>query len=118
MVMKVRTEGEILKRGYAFSHFSKFIRPGYVRVKTTDEDNLGLNITAYQGADEIVLILINNSDTAISDFQVSTGETAINSAVSYLTSIDINRDQSNISIEDGNAKVSIPGRSIRTIIIN
>lgn len=22
-------EGEILKRGYAFSHFSKFIRPGY-----------------------------------------------------------------------------------------
>jgi len=35
---KGTTRGQILKRGFAMSQFSKFIRPGYIRVNAQSEN--------------------------------------------------------------------------------
>lgn len=51
--------GEILKRGYAFSHFSKYIKPGFVRVKAIPAKSIGLEITAYKGNNQIVVVILN-----------------------------------------------------------
>jgi len=51
--------GEILKRGYAFSHFSKFVRPGFVRVDASTSRYTDLKIIVYSGNDQIVVVIIN-----------------------------------------------------------
>lgn len=53
-------DGNISKRGYVFSHFSKFVRPGYTRIGA---DGDGLWTTAYQKDDSIVVVVVNNTSS-------------------------------------------------------
>ena len=55
--------GAITKRGYVMSQFSRFIRPGYIRVSTsTTADNV--DITAYHKGNNVVVVALNRNSTA------------------------------------------------------
>ena len=55
-------KGEVTKRGYLMSQFSRFIRPGYVRVHTTAPNPFSpITTTAYTNDDDLVLVVVNNS---------------------------------------------------------
>lgn len=108
--------GEILKRGWAFSHFSKFIRPNSKRIQAKKDSDLDIKVTAYENDSQIVIVLINDQPTAITKtrFQVS----SVNSAKAYQTSIDKNREPILITENSDNVELSfIPKQSVITIII-
>lgn len=110
------TDGVILKRGWAFSHFSKYIRPGYVRVKTTNEDDIDLKVTAYEGDSKIVIVAINDSDAAINKVQFKVP--SISSVTAYQTSISKNRETVPFIENSDNVEFGfIPKKCITTIII-
>lgn len=56
--------GNITKRGYIMSHFSKFVRPGYIRVDATYSPASGLYITAYKSGTTLVIVAINKSSSS------------------------------------------------------
>lgn len=56
-------KGEITKRGYAMSHFSRFIRPGYMRVHTDDTAS-NVSVTAYKDDSRVVIVAINDGATS------------------------------------------------------
>ncbi len=114
---KGTTRGQILKRGYAISQYSKFIRPGYMRVNTLAEGaSGGLRITAYTGDNKTVVVIINPTNTA-SEIKL-TCPGIVSSAVSYTTSVSQNRESAKLTPENGNVKVNIAASSITTVVIN
>lgn len=111
------TEGEILKRGHAFSHFSKFVRPGFVRIEANEDKASGLNITAYEGEDQIVVVIINPTESAVADVGFSINGGTINSAGSYTTTLLLDRSFRNLEINNNQALVSVLGKSVTTLVL-
>lgn len=108
------TNGEILKRGWAFSHFSQYIRPGYVRVEVSTEDLSGVDITAYNSDDEIVVVLINTGDEAIGDVQIELP--SLSSANAVVTSATMDKNIRDVILSGSNATLSLLPKSVTTLI--
>ena len=108
------TDGEILKRGYAFSHFSKYIRPGFIRVNASTNKSTGLEITAYVGNHQIVVVIINQNNYWVNNtiFEVP----SVSSASAYVTSVDLNRAKKEVNLSDGKVVLNISPKSITTIV--
>jgi glucuronoarabinoxylan endo-1,4-beta-xylanase len=109
------TNGEILKRGFAFSHFSKFIRPGFVRVDAGKSQSTGLEITAYAGNDQIVVVIINRKNYWVNNLNFEVP--AVSAAYAYETSLSVNRAEKEVTIPDGKVVVNISPKSITTIVV-
>ncbi len=77
---------QITKRLYVIGHYSKFIRPGYIRVQTSSSVPKGVLVSAYISIDasKIVLVVINKNNVDI--------EVNINGGVftPWVTSKDLN----------------------------
>ena len=54
-------DGAVSKRGYVMAQYSKFIRPGFVRVSATQPNNANVSVTAYKGGDQVVVVAVNRS---------------------------------------------------------
>jgi glucuronoarabinoxylan endo-1,4-beta-xylanase len=62
-------EAYMFKRGYAFGHWSKFVRPGFQRIAATDKPTGGVLVEAYRDETHLALIAINtNSKTVTQNF--------------------------------------------------
>jgi O-glycosyl hydrolase len=109
------TNGEILKRGYAFSHFSKYIKPGFVRVDATSHTNTGLEITVYTGNQQIVVIIINQNNFGVNNLNLEVP--SVSSASACETSVNLNRAKKEINISDGKVVLDISPKSITTIVV-
>jgi O-glycosyl hydrolase len=51
----------MFKRGYAFGNWSKFVRPGFVRIGANDTPVPGVLIEAYRDASHIAVIAVNTT---------------------------------------------------------
>ena len=115
---KGTSRGQILKRGYAISHFSKFVRPGYLRVKIQEEtSSTGLKMTAYKGDNKMVVIIINPSDVVTPKLNIITSG-AISSAIAYTTSSSKTRETAVLTPASGKVPVNLQANSVTTVIIN
>jgi glucuronoarabinoxylan endo-1,4-beta-xylanase len=109
------TKGEILKRGYAFSHFSKYIRPGFVRVDESTNKPNDLEITAYEGNDQIVVVIINPEDILVSNLNIEVP--SVSSASAYETSLNKNREEKTVNLSDCKVVLHILPKSVTTIVL-
>lgn len=70
----ISTGGDILKRGYVMSQFSKFVRPGFTRVGVTTGSIGNIHITAYKNDTNLVIVAINSNTNPVSlDFAIQNG---------------------------------------------
>lgn len=60
----ITEDGNVSKRGYVMSHFSKFVRPGYVRTRADAAPTSGVSISAYQNGNTLVVIAINQNSSS------------------------------------------------------
>ncbi|MBY0013387.1 carbohydrate-binding protein [Paenibacillus typhae] len=58
-------DGTISKRGDSMAQFSKFIRPGYVRVDATKNPDTNVYTSAYKGDNKVVIVAINKGTSAV-----------------------------------------------------
>ena len=110
-------DGEILKRGYAFSHFSRFVRPGYVRVEVQNPKLTNLKVTAYEGDGKVVIQILNPTASSIAQFKIGLKEYDVTSAEAYITSEYRNRESIPIEIEGGQAVTRASSKSITTVLL-
>ncbi len=111
------TSGEILKRGVAFSHFSKYIRPGYQRIDFEAEENTGLDMTAYMGENKIVVVAVNDSEQGVPNIALSVEGSAISSANSYTSSSSISWNTNQLEVTNDEVIVSFTRKSVTTIVL-
>ncbi|MEU8665049.1 glycoside hydrolase family 30 beta sandwich domain-containing protein [Actinoplanes philippinensis] len=111
------TAGAPLKRGYAFSQFAKYVRPGYQRVALTKSSKASpLEITAYQGDGKITLVVLNRSSSAVSNAVVQAPQ-KVSRAEYYATSINANAAAQSATVNGSQVTVNVPARSISTIVL-
>ena len=111
------TAGAPLKRGYAFSQFSKYVRPGYQRVAVAKSAKASpLEVTAYQGGGKTTLVILNRSTGAVNNAVIQVPQN-VTKAEYYLTSQNANAAGQPTSVNGGQVTVDVGARSISTVVL-
>jgi glucuronoarabinoxylan endo-1,4-beta-xylanase len=110
------TAGAPLKRGYAFSQYAKYVRPGYQRVALTKSSKASpLEVTAYQGGGKVTLVILNRSNSAVNNAIVQAPQN-VTRAEHFLTSVTANAASQPVGVNGGQATINVPARSISTVV--
>ena len=108
----------LLKRGYAYSHYSRFIRPGYQRVETQFTSPRDLKVTAYQGDGKTIIVIINDSTTPVSNISLTLNNETPSAMKLYKTSLNIDCEMTELTQENDLITFSINSSSVLTLVID
>ncbi|MHA6530076.1 carbohydrate-binding protein [Paenibacillus sp. BAC0078] len=109
-------DGTISKRGDSMAQFSKFIRPGYVRVDATKNPDTNIYTSAYKGDNKVVIVAINKGTSAVSQNFVLQNGTA-SSVSPWIT--DASRKVAagaSINLSNGSFTAQLPAQSVTTFV--
>jgi glucuronoarabinoxylan endo-1,4-beta-xylanase len=102
--------------GYAVEHFSRFIRPGYVRYNATSNPIDGVYLSAYAGSSHQVIVVINSNTTAVS-LPIQINNQTVTSLTPYQTTSSASVEQlSAITVSGNEFTATLPAQSITTYI--
>src|SRR5882672_6798601 len=88
--------------GYAVAHYSKFVRPGYLRYNSTYNPSPSVYVTAYGGSTHHVIVALNLGSTAVNQPFTIQGAT-VTSLTAYQTSASGNMVQLGaVGVSNGN----------------
>lgn len=106
----------LTKKYYAFGQFSKFIRPGYIQVETSDK----YTVAAYDPETGAVVLVVTNLNSQDLDYTFDlSGFSYLGTNVSaYRTSLEENWAKlPSFEIDSNQLKVNIKGNSITSFVI-
>ncbi|MFY1697435.1 cellulose binding domain-containing protein [Solwaraspora sp. WMMA2101] len=111
------TAGAPLKRGYAFSQYAKYVRPGYQRVALTKSSKASpLEVTAYTGDGKTTLVILNRSNSAVNGAVVAAPQN-VTRAEHYLTSQYSSAASQSVGVNGNQVTVNVGARSISTVVL-
>ena len=71
-------DGTVSKRGDMMAQYSKFVRPGYVRVDATEQPDTNIYVSAYKDDGEVVIVAINNGTSdVVQEFSFANEEVSL-----------------------------------------
>jgi glucuronoarabinoxylan endo-1,4-beta-xylanase len=114
----MREDGQISKRGAVMAHFSKFVRPGHVRIDAASNPQTNVYTSAYKGDSTVVIVAVNRGTTAVSQ-QFTLVNTASTGVSAWVT--DATRTlapQSGPSMSNGTLTGTLPAQSVTTFVIS
>jgi O-glycosyl hydrolase len=117
----VRISGDTVtasKRLWAFGQWSRFVRPGAVRVGTSGSRS-GVKISAFRNVDGSVAVQLINTGTSAAALAVATtaGTTGFAQSKAFVTDNSHDLDELAVSVTDGAATVNVPSRSMVTVVL-
>lgn len=113
----MNTGGTVSKRGYVMGQFSKFIRPGWVRVEATKNPSTHTWVSAYKKDDSVVVVAINRSGAV--NLNVSIPGIKATKLTKYTTSSSKNiANGGEITVTNGSATVPLDASSATTLVYN
>ncbi len=111
-------DGSISKRGYMMAQYSKYVRPGDVRIAATESPADGLLISAYKGSDsQITVVAVNKGTSDVTQhFTFSSG--SITDVDRIRSSGSENLAKTNNLENDGSAFwANLPAQSVSTFVV-
>ncbi len=114
----IKEDGTISKRGYSMAHYSKFVRPGDVRVDATKNPANGVYVSAYKGENnKIVIVAINKNTSGVNQrFTVQNGTASAVS--SWITDSTRNLTAgSALQISGNGFTANLPAQSVTTFVV-
>lgn len=112
----MKEDGTISKRGYNMAHFSKFVRPGYVRVDATKNPEANVYVSAYKGNNKIVIVAINRSSSGVNqNFVLQNG--SVSQVSRWITSSSSNlQPGTSLNVTGSNCWAHLPAQSVTTFV--
>lgn len=112
----MKEDGTISKRGYSMAHYSKFIRPGYVRVEATKNPEPEIYTSAYKGDDKVVIVAVNKGTTeATKSFDIQNGN--ISQVSSWVTDGNRSMDsEPDMNAVNNSFTAQLPPQSVTTFV--
>ena len=102
--------------GLGMEHFSRFVRPGYVRYSATSNPVSGVYLSAYAGNSHQVIVVINANTTAVS-LPIQIDNQTITSLTPYQTTSSASvAAQTAITVTGNSFTASVPAQSITTYV--
>lgn len=114
----IKEDGTISKRGYSMAHYSKFVRPGDIRVDATKNPANGVYVSAYKGENnKIVIVAINKNTSGVNQrFTVQNGTASAVS--SWVTDSTRNLAAGPALQISGNGfSADLPAQSVTTFVV-
>jgi glucuronoarabinoxylan endo-1,4-beta-xylanase len=110
--------GDDTKRHYALGNYSKFVRPGYIRVDVTGPIPTDVLVSAFKGEDgTLVLVAINKGATAVSGTLAIAGGTAPVSMTPWVTSATLDlKPQTPVAVSGGKFTAVLAAMSVTTFV--
>ncbi len=110
--------GTISKRGYMMAQYSKYVRPGDVRIDVTESPADNVLVSAYKGADnQVTIVAINKGTTGYSQNFVFSGG-GITDVDRYRTTGSENLVATNNLENDGESFwAQLPAQSVSTFVV-
>jgi glucuronoarabinoxylan endo-1,4-beta-xylanase len=113
-------KGDVTKRGYIMSQYSKFIRPGYYKIKCNGNPQRNIYVTSYRdslSSKAVIVVLNTNSSPIYQTFSIYNSIMA--SFTPYTTSATKNCVQgSSIATTNGSFTAVLESSSITTFVSN
>jgi glucuronoarabinoxylan endo-1,4-beta-xylanase len=101
-------------------NYSKFVRPGFLRVSATGAPQAGVFVTAFrdQSGEQLAIVAINATDAEISQaFQVDGAE--LDTMTPYVTSDELALERLDEQpVVDGGFSYTLPALSVTTFVTN
>ena len=116
-------DGVKFKRAYVMGNYSKFVRPGFLRVEATPAPATDLYVSAYKSSERVVVVAINDSNAAVSQTIKLTGELGgtVGSAVPWVTSDQLAlAEQAPLAIDsaDNSFEASLAPKSVTSFVVD
>jgi len=109
-------KGEITKRGYIMSQYSRFIRPGYVRLDAPAIPQRQLRVTAYKGDSRVVIVVVNTDTTPVEQTFVLKDGT-VTQFTPYVTSEAKDAEKGSvIEVSGDRFTTTLEGESVTTFV--
>jgi len=117
-------EGLILKSGtdtkrrYVLGNYSKFVRPGYVRVDVTGSVPAGVLLSAYKGSDGTVVVVAINKNTSSTSVPITiAGGTTPASLTPWVTSMTDNlASKTAVTVSGGSFTAMLAATTVTTFV--
>jgi len=109
----------IPKRAYVLGQWSRFVRPGYVRIDTDAKPGKNVSLSAFKSpaGTEVVVVAVNAGEQEVLlPLWLDTG--AFGPLTAYRTSASAGEDLANVGTIDGGARVTVtlPPASVSTFV--
>ena len=115
----MKDDGTISKRGYCMAQYSKWVRPGAVRIDATESPENNVLVSAYKNTDGTIAVVAINKGSGQASENFSLKNTAIKSVKAYRTSSNENiKDVGSISASNGSFNAQLPGNSVTTFVVD
>ena len=115
----IKENGNISKRGYMMAHFSKYVRPGAVRIDATESPENGVYISAYKNTDgTIIIVAVNNGSNSYSQLFNINGLT-ITKVDRYKTTQGVNLEETkNLELTGNGFYAYLESKSVSTYVVS
>lgn len=113
----LKADGTISKRGYCMAQYSKFVRPGDVRIAATEQPATNVYISAYKnGEGQVAIVAVNKSDSEYNQvFDIGQNITDVDR---YRTSANENLAATlNMNYSGGTFNAQLPAKSVSTFVV-
>ena len=115
----MKEDGTISKRGYCMAQFSKFVRPGYIRIGATENPAYGVSVSAYKGEDEIIIVAVNHSLAKYAQSFKLSSAPGIEYIEAYTTDSSRNLERTgNVAFDGERFSYVLPDESVTTFVIS
>lgn len=112
----IDTNSNLTYYGYALGQFSRFVRPGSVRVSATATPSSGVFVSAYKGSTNSAIVAINSNGSAVS-LPVSIQNLTVGSVTPYQTTSSGGIvAESAVNVTNGSFTYTLPAQSIVTFV--
>lgn len=112
--------GNVTKRGYVMAQYSKFVRPGYYKIKCSPTPQRYVYLTSYKdsSSSKVVIVALNTGSSPVyQTFSIENG--AVTSFTPYTTSASKNCEEGNrITAAGGSFTAVLQPYSITTFVSN
>lgn len=109
--------GTISKRGYCMAQYSKFVRPGDVRVDATEQPAANVFVSAYKNnKNQVTVVAVNNSDEGYAQ-QFSVGKNISDIDRWRTTSSENLAKTENLEYTGDSFWAQLPARSVSTFVV-
>ncbi|WP_302192019.1 carbohydrate binding domain-containing protein [uncultured Ruminococcus sp.] len=112
-------DGKISKRGYCMAQYSKYVRPGDVRIGATEQPADNVYVSAYKGDDnQVTIVAINKGTESYSQQFAVDADAQITEVDRYRTSASENLAKTE-DLEHDNSSfwAQLPAESVSTFVV-
>lgn len=110
--------GKITKRGYLMSQYSRFVRPGAIRVGADKNPESNLFVSAFKNADSVIVVMVNRDWGKTKTVEISVPGIADGATwTKYVTSETKNaKNEGEVSMSNGKVTVTMDKESVMTLV--